>query len=54
MHTQPREADVEAVEPEPVDLEDFTCYEDGEDLVILDKQNPNAWIRSADTTDVSR
>lgn len=41
--------DVEIDRPE---LEDFTSYEDDDALVICDKQNPRAWIRSGNRTNI--
>lgn len=31
------------------DLEDFVAYEDDDALVICERSNPNAWIRSTVT-----
>lgn len=36
-------------DPEPIDLDDYTAYEDGAALVICDRTNPRAWIRTAAT-----
>lgn len=43
--TQAPEVDIDRPE-----LEDVTSYEDDGALVICDKQNPNAWIRSGNLT----
>lgn len=34
------------------ELDDFTSYEDDGALVVCDKQNPNAWIRSGNRTTI--
>lgn len=52
MRTHSPEVEAEAVEPDREELAPFTCYEDDGDLVICDKQNPAAWIRADETTDV--
>lgn len=36
------------VDPEVPDLDGVTDYEDGDHLVICDRENPRAWIRSQD------
>lgn len=46
MHTETHEATAEPAEPEPIDLDAFTSYEDGDALVICDRENANAWLRS--------
>lgn len=36
------------------DLPDLTGYEDGDSYVVCEKTNPNAWVRSDETADLSR
>lgn len=36
-------------ESKATDLEDFVAYEDDDALVICERSNPNAWIRSTVT-----
>lgn len=45
---------VEAVQPDPdvVDLDRYASYEDGDGLVVCDRENPNAWLRSDAVTDL--
>lgn len=50
MHTEQHEALAEPAVPQRNDLKEFTSYQDGDGLVICDKQNPKAWIRSDETT----
>lgn len=40
--------------PERPELENCTCYEEGDDLVICDRQNPKAWVKSDTTVSLSR
>lgn len=35
-------------------LDSVTSYEDGDETVICDRQEPAAWVRSADTVAVQR
>jgi hypothetical protein len=48
-HTQTTDQAVPARE----DLDDVTCYEDDGCLVVCEKANASAWIRSDVTTDVT-
>lgn len=43
-----------AVQPQPdvADLTDFVDYEDGGDLVICDRENARAWVRSDATVPI--
>lgn len=37
---------VDSETPSEPDFDRFTSYEDGNDLVICDRKNPKAWIKS--------
>lgn len=50
MHDQVTTADVDLTELEPTDFDQFADYEDGDDLVICDRKNPRAWIKSDSVT----
>ena len=41
-------------DPDHPGLDGYTSYEDGDYLVVCDRENPNAWIRSDETVDVRR
>lgn len=34
------------------ELDGYTSYEDGDYLVVCDRENPNAWIRSDETVEL--
>lgn len=38
--------EVEQSAPEKPEFDRFASYEDGDDLVICDRKNPKAWIKS--------
>lgn len=40
----------EVADPDPIDLERYTAYEDGTALVICDRTTPTAWIRAETPT----
>lgn len=45
MESRARETSAD-VTPEVPDLDGFTSYEDGNALVVCDRKNTNAWVRS--------
>lgn len=47
-----RTPDTAVAEPAGPDLDGYASYEDGDHLVICDRENPNAWIRSNETADL--
>lgn len=49
MRERTKQVEVERVEPQITELEQFASYEDGDGVVICDRKAPNAWVRS-DTT----
>lgn len=50
MREQAQITDVEQSAPEKPDFDSFASYEDGDDLVICDRKNPKAWIKSDTST----
>lgn len=54
MPEQTQVADVDGTEPADVDLDKFASYEEGDSLVICDRQNPNAWVKSDTPTALNR
>jgi hypothetical protein len=52
MTEQQTEA-VTRTDPEVPDLDGVTGYEDGDAHVVCDRENPNAWIRSDHTVELS-
>ncbi|WP_396610660.1 hypothetical protein ACH9L7_10490 [Haloferax sp. S1W] len=56
MRTEARELTTEQTEQTEQTipaLDDVAGYEDGQDFVICDTKNPNAWIRSDETRPLS-
>lgn len=47
-NTQERAVDSTASTDTP-DLDRYTSYEDGDAVVVCDRENPRAWIRSGTT-----
>lgn len=43
---------VDEAEPDLPDLDGFTSYEDGDHLVVCDRENPNAWVRTDEPVDL--
>lgn len=41
-------------EPDRIDYDDFASYEEGDALVVCDRENPNAWIKSDVTAERAR
>lgn len=54
MREQAQIPDVEQLPPEKPDFEHVASYEDGDDLVICDRMNPKAWIKSDTVTSAVR
>lgn len=52
MQRQTTQPELVAEEPPAADLDSFASYDDGDALVVCDRSNPNAWIRSDATTTV--
>lgn len=51
MKSREERLDVDAT-PEVPDLDGVTGYDDGDGHVICDRENPNAWVRSDETTEI--
>lgn len=54
MHHQARTVDVNSTAPERTDYDRFADYEDGNDLVVCDRRNPKAWIKSDTVVRIDR
>lgn len=54
MHHQARTVDVNSTAPERTDYDRFADYEDGNDLVVCDRRNPQAWIKSDTVARIDR
>lgn len=52
MRDKPLAREANRVEPEYVDFDRFTSYEDGDATVVCDRKNPNAWLRSDAVVDL--
>jgi len=44
--------EIAAAEPERIDFDDYASYEEGASLVICDRQNANAWVKSDVTAEL--
>lgn len=49
---QSRAAEPARAEPECIDFEDYASYEEGDSLVVCDRENANAWLKSDVTTEL--
>jgi hypothetical protein len=47
-----RGAEPAQAEPDRKDFDDYASYEDGDSLVVCDRTNANAWVKSDVTTSV--
>lgn len=54
MQEQARTTDVDQENPKKPDYDRFASYEDGNDVVICDRKNPKAWIKSDTVTQTDR
>lgn len=50
MQEQTHTTDVDQEESGKPDFDRFASYEDGDDIVICDRKNPKAWIKSDKVT----
>lgn len=46
MNDQAKAVDIDSTEPATTDFDRFADYKDGDDVVICDRENPKAWIKS--------
>jgi hypothetical protein len=47
-----RAVETTRTEPKRIDLDDYASYEDGDSLVVCDRENANAWIKSDSTVEI--
>lgn len=50
MQNRPRAKRIDVDGPDPGDFDRYTDYDDGAALVICDRRNARAWIKSDATT----
>jgi hypothetical protein len=47
-----RAVEATRTEPERIDFDDYASYEDGDSLVVCDRENANGWVKSDSTVEI--
>ncbi|WP_205427727.1 hypothetical protein [Halorussus sp. MSC15.2] len=50
--TQTHTVETARTEPDRTDFDDYASYEENDSLVVCDRQNPNAWVKSDVTAEI--
>lgn len=49
---QPHAVETAEAEPERIDFDDYASYEEDDSLVVCDRKNASAWVKSDVTTEL--
>lgn len=47
-----RAVETTLAEPKRIDYDDYASYEEGDSLVVCDRENANAWVKSDSSVEI--